>query len=186
MSRPLPLARVALPIFVSLMSITTLAPSGPVAAQQVTADTVLIPVVEWSAAPPAPSLPFPPASRRPVASSILGGTLGSGAGLVGGAFVGYAMRSCSSGEWFCGLGEAFLGAMVGSAVGSALGANIAARHGGASPTFRSTLVGGALGILSGVAGSYLMAQVAPEGPAPLVGFSVGQGIVTGLFAARRR
>jgi hypothetical protein len=139
-------------------------------------------------APASAQEPLSPAAlqphRSPAAAGILGGTLGSGVGFIGGALAGYAMATCGRSEWFCGLGEAAMGALVGSVVGSTVGANIAARHGGASPTFRSTVLGGLAGVLTGLAGGYVLAQMNPDGPAPLIGFSIGQGLVTGLVAAR--
>jgi hypothetical protein len=133
------------------------------------------------------SLPAPAAFRPPTGSSILGGTLGSAVGVVGGALVGYSMRTCGPGEWFCGMGEAMVGALAGSVVGSTVGANMAARRGGATPTFGSTVLAGAAGVLTGALGSALGAQMDRDsGFGVLLGWSLGQGIVTGLVAAKQR
>ncbi|HSG09847.1 MAG TPA: hypothetical protein VLA36_15915 [Longimicrobiales bacterium] len=156
----------------------------PLRAQEIYADS------SFTVAAPstAVALPTPQVAsfKPPLGRSIVGGTLGSGVGLVGGAIVGYGLATCGSGEWLCGIGEAALGALVGSVVGSTVGANIGARGGGASPTFGSTVVGGLAGVLAGIAGGKVMESMAPDSPAPLLGFAVGQGLVTGLFAAKRR
>ena len=124
---------------------------------------------------------------RPLGVATLGGALGSGAGLVGGALVGYSMASCgSSPEWLCGLDEAAVGAVLGSAVGAALGANIAAHRAGRSPTFGKTFLASLGGVLVGTGVGALAAQVDDSGSLPLIGFAIGQGFVAGLAASAQR
>lgn len=131
------------------------------------------------------SLPAAP-TIRPLGVATLGGALGSGAGLVGGALVGYSAASCgSSSEWFCGLDEALMGAVLGSAVGAALGANLAAHRAGGSPSFGWTFLASLGGVLVGGGVSALAAQVDDSGSLPLIGFTVGQGLVAGLAATAR-
>jgi hypothetical protein len=128
-----------------------------------------------------------PDSIRPrFGTAILGGTLGSAAGLAAGAAIGFSMATCDSGEWFCGVGEMALGGLIGSTVGSTLGANLGARHPGHEPTFGSTFQASLLGGLFGIFGAYMGVRVDPDGAGGLVGFSLAQGVVTGLLAAHGR
>ncbi|NJD20885.1 MAG: hypothetical protein FIA95_16575 [Gemmatimonadetes bacterium] len=121
---------------------------------------------------------------RPLGAASLVGALGSGAGVVGGALVGYSTAACgSSPQWFCGLGQATMGAVVGSAVGSALGANLVARRAGRSPTFGKTFLASLGGVLVGTGVGALVAQVDDSGAAALIGFTVGQGFIAALAAA---
>ena len=126
-------------------------------------------------------------ARRPLGVATLVGALGSGAGLVGGALVGYSMASCgSSPQWLCGLDQAMVGATLGSALGAALGANIAAHRAGRSPTFGKTFLASLGGVLVGTGVGALAAQVDDTGSLPLIGFTLGQGFVAGLAATAQR
>jgi hypothetical protein len=167
-----------LPAALSTLSLLVCTPlSAQATPLAVMADTVLAPAAAST------NSPVPPAPHT--GRAILGGALGSAIGVGAGAAVGYAMATCSQGEWFCGLGEAAVGGLVGSTVGSTLGANLGVGS-GHKATFGSTFVGAAVGVLVGIGGAYLGANVNPDGPGALIGFSVGQGLVAGLFAARGR
>lgn len=133
-----------------------------------------------------PVTTLPDSIRPRVGTAILGGTLGSVAGLAAGAVIGASMATCGSGEWLCGLGEAAVGGLIGSAVGSTLGANLGARRPGHEPTFGSTFQASLLGGLAGILGAYVGGTVDPDGVGGLVGFSLTQGVVTGLLAAHAR
>lgn len=134
------------------------------------------------AAPQSDSLPAV-VVPRPLGVVTLGGALGSGAGLVGGALAGYSMASCgSASEWLCGLGEATVGAVLGSAVGAALGANVVARRAGRSPTFGKSFLASLAGVLVGTGVGAIAAQVDDSGGLMLIGFTVGQGFIAALAA----
>ena len=123
-----------------------------------------------------------------VALAILGGVAGSAvgftAGLGAGAVVGGAFDMCSPERG--GLCPILPGAIVGSIFGSAMGANFMARKGGADPSLRSSLGFAAAGLLTGFVGVNAAAQINDSSAVVLVlGFSLGQGTLTGLLAALR-
>lgn len=110
------------------------------------------------------------ASRpQPVALAILGGVAGSA--------VGFTVGGVSAGG---------LGSLAGSVFGAALGANYMARKGGAAPSLRSSLGAAATGLFAGFWGVMAAAQINEDDPSLLLmGFSVGQGTLSGLWAALR-
>ncbi len=63
-----------------------------------------------------------------VGAMIVGGVLGSALGLFGGGMIGYAMKSCAPDEWFCGLGEAAIGASIGELIMMPYGVHVASGH----------------------------------------------------------
>lgn len=128
---------------------------------------------------------------HPVGAAIVGGSLGS----VTGAFVGFGLGAAvdlgfgicdtdelSSDDQFC---VAFPAVILGTIVGSAVGARFAARRRGATPSLKATLVAATAGVVTGTLGSLAMGAVTDNGQLRLVGFSVGQGTLTGLVAALR-
>ena len=46
-------------------------------------------------------------------SMLFTGFMGGALGFFGGGAIGYAMKSCTDDEWFCGMGEAAIGATIG-------------------------------------------------------------------------
>jgi hypothetical protein len=85
-----------------------------------------------------------------------------------------------------GLSTGGIGALVGSIFGSAMGANYMARRGGADPSLRPSLAAAAWGLIPGLLTTVAAAQINDSSAVVLVlGFSVGQGTLTGLLAALR-
>ncbi|HYC52835.1 MAG TPA: hypothetical protein VEB19_17105 [Gemmatimonadaceae bacterium] len=63
-----------------------------------------------------------------VGAMIVAGVFGGAVGLFGGGMIGYAMKSCAPDEWFCGLGEAAIGASIGELLLMPYGVHLASRH----------------------------------------------------------
>jgi hypothetical protein len=133
------------------------------------------------------------AGRKPgaVGSAILGGTLGSAAGaLVGmgvGAGLDVVLDRCDSedpyGEGsFCAIVP---GVFLGAILGSALGAKLFAERKGAHPRFGRVLWAAAGGSLVGLITSGVVFSLTRDGRAGLIGFSIGQGFVAGLYAGSK-
>jgi hypothetical protein len=76
-----------------------------------------------------------------------------------------------------------LGALAGSVVGAALGAKLAATNEGRGPTFGTALKGALLGTVPGLAAAVLGGTI--DRWAGVVGFTVAQGTVAGLWARSR-
>ena len=156
------------------------ATGAPARAQvpEAAADTVALPVADTVVAP------VRSVGRR----AFVGGTLGSALGLAGGAVVGViagerACRPPRSGEYFCGVGEALLGMAAGSVAGAATGAYIGAHSAGHDPSIGATIAGAFLGLGAGIALGALL-SVTDNAGIVIIGFTVGQGAVTGRFASR--
>jgi len=123
-----------------------------------------------------------------VGLTILGGVAGSAvgftAGLGIGAAAGAAFDMCSYERGaFCPILPV---AIIGSLFGSAMGANFMARKGGADPSLRTSLWAATAGLIAGLGTTVAAAQINDSSEVVLVlGFSVGQGVLTGLVAALR-
>lgn len=119
------------------------------------------------------------ASPRPVAAQgweMVGGSVGSAAGIFGGA----VWSGASEGT----LDDLLVGVTVGSAVGSAAGAYLGGRLSGGGPSVLGALLGGALGTVVAVGVSEVLDRQLRGEPAVLVfiGYTVSQGTVAGLGA----
>ncbi|MHB1191885.1 MAG: hypothetical protein ACYC6F_02470 [Longimicrobiales bacterium] len=155
------------------------------AAELVVALLALAPVgmhAQLNSAPPQrPTVP----ARSLVRTGILGGIAGSAAGILAGGGLGLLVDSCDSGADDCESAPAFVGAILGGVIGSALGAEWAVERAGGSPSRRKLLLAGLAGTLTGAVGSALASVIAEEGVVRLVGFSIGQGTLTGIVAGKR-
>ena len=160
-------SRILLPALSCALTLCALAGPPSATAQR------LAPATFMNVARPSTSLPGPPRADSPPSAGrvILGGALGSAAGLVAGAGMGYGLGG-EEGD--------LLGGLAGSVVGSALGSRLAARYQGRAPTFGAAVKGGLLGSLAGLAGAAIGGPIDPW--AGLVGFSLAQGTVAGLWA----
>ncbi|MHB1191545.1 MAG: hypothetical protein ACYC6F_00740 [Longimicrobiales bacterium] len=127
-----------------------------------------------NAARPSASLLAPPqtVSKPSAGHLIVGGCLGSVVGILAGTGIGLGLG---------GEGGGMLGFFGGSVVGSALGVKLAASHEGRGPTFRSALKGALLGTVPGIAAAVILGETIDPW-AGLVGFSLAQGTVAGLWA----
>jgi hypothetical protein len=137
------------------------------------------------AAEPPDSL-LPVASSRFVRAAILWGTLGSAAGVLGGGALGTLVGCGNGGGHPCGLPEAGWGAVIGSSVGAALGANRAVRKAGGAPRFKKTFVASLVGAFVGSGAAWLGLEIEDSGGLALVGYSLSQGLIAGLWAAAQR
>ena len=162
--------RILLPALSCTLALFALAGPSPATAQRRAPD------VFTNAARPSASLPAPPqAVSTPGAGHlIVGGCLGSVAGILAGSGIGYALG---------GEGWDMLGFFGGSVVGSALGVELAARHDGRRTAFASALTGGLLGSFAGLWGPLVVGNDAPLFSALF--FSLTQGTVAGLWAHSR-
>ena len=110
--------------------------------------------------------------------------LGSGAGLLVGGYLGsgpfYTSTGCCGGGDDPGLTSGLWGAMIGATLGSALGAYATRNYDNPVSLPRALLgatVGVGTGVLTGLAGGHTA-----DFGGLLVGFSIGQGGTTALFA----
>lgn len=123
-----------------------------------------------------------------VGLAVLGGVVGSAvgftAGLGTGAVVGAPFEMCSPDNGsFCPILPV---AIIGSLFGSAMGAYHMARESGADPSLRTSLWAASAGLIAGLGTTVAAAQINDSSAVVLVlGFSVGQGVLTGLVAALR-
>lgn len=116
-------------------------------------------------APDSASVAFRP---QAMGLAILGGVAGSAVGFT------------------AGLGAGGIGALVGSIFGSTMGANYMARKGGADPSLRTSLGAATVGLFTGFLGVMAAAQINDSSAVVLVlGFSLGQGLLTGNLAGTR-
>ena len=138
-----------------------------------------------------PPLPTVQAAEKPSATSrfqrmALPAVLGSGLGLVAGAYIGaepfYDATGCCGGGDDPGLTSALGGAVIGSVLGSSLGAYVT-RTKDEPVSFTRAFLGATVGLASGVFFGIAGAELADQDPSGLlVGFSVGQGMTTAAFA----
>jgi hypothetical protein len=115
--------------------------------------------------------------------AILLATVGSAGGLLAGGAGGIAVCEVTgwgdSGEDPC-LGQLMIGMFAGSIVGSAIGAYLPTRKLG-----RGLPLGYAMGgMIIGLGAGYLSAELTDSPAGYLIGYSLTQGIVTGLLATR--
>lgn len=61
-------------------------------------------------------------------SMLFTGFMGGALGFFGGGAIGYALKSCHNEEWFCGMEEAAVGAMVGEILLLPYGVHVNSRH----------------------------------------------------------
>lgn len=115
---------------------------------------------------------------------VLAGTMGSFAGLVGGAL--YGERLGWGGGDDPGLWSALVFSQVGSVLGAATAVELASC--GNVPALRA-LGGSVLGSMVGLAGTFILASTFDEvfGDGSIwIGYAVGHGLVAGTIAARSR
>jgi uncharacterized membrane protein YeaQ/YmgE (transglycosylase-associated protein family) len=127
--------------------------------------------------------------RQPTAGQrfgrmVLPAVLGSGLGLVAGGYFGstilYDATNWGSGGDDPGLEPGLLGAVIGATLGSMIGAYAARDYEhpvSLSRAFIGSTVGIGVGVLTGIAGAHLA-----DFGGLILGFSMGQGTTTALFA----
>lgn len=173
MSIPLRIA-----LFCLLCTPAALAAQEPAPQEAPATNALLLP-------PPLPVVEVQPgtASRR-FARMVVPATLGSAVGLVTGAYTGgiifYEATGCCGGGDDPGLTSGLYGAVIGATLGSMIGA-YATRNSEYPVSFSRAFLGATVGIgggvLAGIAGAHL-----DDFRGLLIGFTVGQGTTTALFA----
>lgn len=143
--------------------------------------TAFVLLLAFAATAPMASGQVAPAGRRSAAPLVLGGSLGSFAGMVGGAMIGVQMDWGGRGE--DNIVGALAFASVGAVLGTVLGVELAS--GGKVPAGRA--IGASLaGFAAAAAISYALAETMGDGPGGPIAFSVSQGTVAGLVARVRQ
>lgn len=127
----------------------------------------------------------PDSTRTHTGKTITLSIVGSAAGIVGGGAAGFGLCKATgwgdSGEDPC-LGHMILGGLAGSIAGSALGAHIARKD----VAFSQALTGALGGAVLGFGAGYLIGKLVSSPGPILIGYSVTQGVVTGLLTTAKR
>jgi hypothetical protein len=122
--------------------------SAPLPAQQ----------LETHAFKPTPELRFDPGPVRALVTGaqdtdlpgagamVFTGTMSGALGLLAGGMLGYAMKSCTDDEWFCGMAESALGATIGEIILLPYGVHLNSRHSSYGSKFLASLGVAAAGI----------------------------------------
>jgi hypothetical protein len=101
---------------------------APLGAQQIATIAYAPPVESAAQRAAVPPVASAQAQKPNTPSMLFAGFIGGAVGLFGGGVVGYGLKSCTPDEWFCGMGEAVVGAMIGEMIMLPYGVHLSSQH----------------------------------------------------------